>query len=169
VVVRARDRDDLADADRAERLLVGTLELRRVVDAADADDDALAGHETRDALDGADRARVGERDRRALEVATASLLPLTLRISSSYAARKPAKSMVSASRSTGRRACGCRRLRDVDGEAHVDVLVAHERGLPSVPVVNVLFMFGTVSAIARTIAQPMRCVKLTLPCPLRLR
>ena len=56
VVVGAGDRDDLADAERAERVLVGTLELGRVVDAAHADDDALAGHEPRHALDGADGA-----------------------------------------------------------------------------------------------------------------
>ena len=61
VVVGAGDRDDLADAERAERALVGALELGRVVDAADADDDALAGHQPRHALHGADGARVGER------------------------------------------------------------------------------------------------------------
>ena len=33
VVVGAGDRDDLADAERAERALVGALELGRVVDA----------------------------------------------------------------------------------------------------------------------------------------
>ena len=60
VVVRARDRDDLADAERAEVRAVGALELGRVVDAPDADDDALARHQPRHALDGADGAGVGE-------------------------------------------------------------------------------------------------------------
>ena len=85
---------------------------------------------------------------------TASLLLFTLRMRSSYAARNPAKSSVSASRSTGttrvRRAVG---LVDVDGEAHVDVLgLRTRRGLPSAPSANVLFMFGTASAMARTMA-----------------
>ena len=101
VVVRAGDRDDLADAERAEGPLVGALELGRVVDGADADDHALAGHQPRHALDRADRAGVGQRDRGALEVADRQLVALTLRIRSSYAARKPAKSSVSALRSTG--------------------------------------------------------------------
>ena len=61
VVVGAGDRDDLADAERAEVGAVGALELGRVVDAADADDDALARHQPGHALDGADGARVGER------------------------------------------------------------------------------------------------------------
>ena len=43
------------------------------------------------------------------------------------------------------------------------------RGLPSAPAAYALFMFGTASAMARTTAKPMRWVKLTLPCPLRLR
>ena len=60
VVVGARDRDDLAHAERAEVGAVGALELGRVVDAADADDHALARHQARHRLDGADRARVGE-------------------------------------------------------------------------------------------------------------
>ena len=55
VVVGAGDRDDLADAERAEVATVGALELGRVVDAADADDDGLAGHQPRHRLDGADR------------------------------------------------------------------------------------------------------------------
>ena len=68
VVVRAGDRDDLADAERAEVATVGSLELGRVVDAADPDDHALPGHQPGHRLDGADRAGVGERDVGALEV-----------------------------------------------------------------------------------------------------
>ena len=60
VVVRAGDRDDLADAERAEVGAVGALELGRVVDAPDADDHALARHQPRHALHGADRAGVGQ-------------------------------------------------------------------------------------------------------------
>ena len=62
MVVRRRDRDDLADAELAEGALVGALPLGGVVDGADADDHALAGHEARHRLDRADRAGVGERD-----------------------------------------------------------------------------------------------------------
>jgi hypothetical protein len=43
------------------------------------------------------------------------------------------------------------------------------RGLPSRPSTYVLFIAGTESAIARTMAHPMRWVKLTLPWPLRDR
>ena len=57
VVVGGGDRDDLRHAELGERALVGGLVLGRVVDRADADDDALAGHEPRHRLHRADRAR----------------------------------------------------------------------------------------------------------------
>ena len=78
MVVGARDGDDLGDAERRQVLAVGTFELCGVVDAADADDDALAGHQPRHALHRADRARVGERDVGALEVVDGELVGLDL-------------------------------------------------------------------------------------------
>ena len=74
VVVGARDRDDLADAERAEIATVGSFELCRIVDAADADDHGLAGHQARHRLNGADPAGVGEADVRALEVVDGQLV-----------------------------------------------------------------------------------------------
>ncbi len=84
---------------------------------------------------------------------TCSLLVLTLRTSSSYAARNSTKLSVSASRITGttrvrlpsdlatstarpRLTCGLRTM----------------RGLPSLSSTNVLFMTGAASAMARTTA-----------------
>ena len=74
VVVGARERDDLADADLGERLRVGAFVLGRVGDRADADDHALAGHEARHRVQRADRARVRERHRRAREVVDRQLV-----------------------------------------------------------------------------------------------
>ena len=69
VVVRRGQRHDLADRVAGQGLLGGALVLRRVVHRADADDRALALHQPRHGVVGADRARVGQADRGALEVA----------------------------------------------------------------------------------------------------
>ena len=63
VVVGARERHDLAHAELGERLRVGALVLGRVADRADADDEALARHQPRHRVHGADRARVRDRAR----------------------------------------------------------------------------------------------------------
>ena len=68
VVVGAGQRDDLADRVAVERLGARALPLGGVLQRADADDRALALHEPRHGVDGADGAGVGEGDRRALEV-----------------------------------------------------------------------------------------------------
>ena len=68
VVVGVRERGDLAHAELGEGRGVGALVLRRVADRADADDEALARHQPRDRVDGADHARVGDRARGAGEV-----------------------------------------------------------------------------------------------------
>ena len=49
------------------------------------------------------------------------------------------------------------------------VSLTTRRGLPSSPVVKLLRIAGTASVIARTMAYPMKWVKLTLPNPERLR
>ena len=51
-----------------ERLLAHPAELGRVLHRADADDRALARHQPRHRVVGADRARVGQADRGAGEV-----------------------------------------------------------------------------------------------------
>jgi hypothetical protein len=68
VVVRGGDRHDLRDPEVGQRLGVGPLEGGRDVEPPDADDHALARHESGHRLDGADRAGVGERDGGAGEV-----------------------------------------------------------------------------------------------------
>ncbi len=62
VVVGRRDGDDLRHAEGGQRGGVGTLELGGEAERADADDRALARHQPRHRLHGADRARVGEAD-----------------------------------------------------------------------------------------------------------
>ncbi len=62
VVVGRRDRDDLRQAEVGQRVGVGGLVLRRVVDRADTHDEALAGHEPRHRLHGADGSGVGQAD-----------------------------------------------------------------------------------------------------------
>ena len=68
VVVGRGQRHDLADREPRERVRRGALELGGVLHRADADDRALAGHQPRHRVHGADRARVGQADRRAGEV-----------------------------------------------------------------------------------------------------
>ena len=74
VVVGRADRDDLGDPEVGERDGIGGLPLRGVVEAAHADDEALAGHEARHRLLRADRARVREAHRGADEVVGAELV-----------------------------------------------------------------------------------------------
>ena len=78
VVVGARDGHDLAHTERAESALIAALELGRVIDAANANDDALARHQARHALHGADGAWVRERDGGALEIGDGELVRLDL-------------------------------------------------------------------------------------------
>ena len=68
MVVGRRERDELAEAHLGDPLLAGALELGRVLHGARADDRALAAHEARHRVHGADGAGVGQRDRDAREV-----------------------------------------------------------------------------------------------------
>ena len=74
VVVGARERDGLAHADLGEGLRIGTFVLGRVRDRTDTDDHALAGHQPRNGMQGADRARVRQRNRGAREVVDGELV-----------------------------------------------------------------------------------------------
>ena len=130
VVVRARDRDDLGDAQRREVLAVGALELGRVVDAADADDDPLAGHQPGHALHRADRAGVGERDVGALEVVDRELVRLDLAddlLVGGEELGEVHRAGVLDDRDDER--AGAVALVDVDGETHVDGVVDDEATL----------------------------------------
>ncbi|MBG9885547.1 hypothetical protein ABE10_02880, partial [Bacillus toyonensis] len=74
VIVGARQGDGLPDAESVQRLLAGPLELGGILEGAGADDAALPLHQPRHGVDGADAARVGERDRGAGEVARRELV-----------------------------------------------------------------------------------------------
>ena len=68
VVVGRCQRDNLADAEFGDALLAGALELRRQFHRADANDGALACHQSRHRVHGADGPRVGQRDGDAGEI-----------------------------------------------------------------------------------------------------
>ena len=78
VVVGGGDGDDLGNTQRGQGSLVGPLELCRIIDRADTNDDALTGHQPRHALYRTDGARVGEADGRALEVGDLKFVLLDL-------------------------------------------------------------------------------------------
>ena len=154
VVVGARDRDDLGDAERRQVAAVGALELGRVVDGADADDDALAGHQARHRLHGADGARVGERHAGALEVGDGELVAADLADDLLVGDQEAGEveRLGVAEDGHDERACAVA-LVDVDREAHVDVLVLDEPWLAVGTLQeHVVHVAGTASAIARTTA-----------------
>ncbi len=68
VIVGRGERHRLADRQPGEGLLGRALERRRVLHRADADDAALARHQPRHAVHGADRAGIGDGEGRGLEV-----------------------------------------------------------------------------------------------------
>ena len=74
VVVGARERHRLLDAERPQRGLVGVREARREADRAGGNDRALARHQPRNRRDGADAAGIGQRDRRAAEFVRSELV-----------------------------------------------------------------------------------------------
>ena len=68
VVIGRRDREDLGHGIAVERLVARALPLGGVLERPDADDRALALHQPRHRVHGADRAGVGEGDSGPLEV-----------------------------------------------------------------------------------------------------
>ena len=130
VVVGARDRDDLADAERAEVAPVGPLELGRIVDAADADDHGLAGHQPWHRLDGADTAGVGEADVGALEIVDGQLVGVDLANDLLVGGEEPVEvervALADDRHQEGAAAVG---LLLVDCQAHVDVRVLDQSRL----------------------------------------
>ena len=128
MVVGARERDDLADADLGERLRVGAFELDRVGDRADADDRALARHQARHRVHRADRARVGDRHRRAGEVVDRELV--RARLADQLLVRGVERGEVERVRALDVRDEQRARavvLLQVDREAEVHVRVPHDR------------------------------------------
>ena len=130
VVVGGADRDDLRHAEVGQRDRVGGLALGRVVERPHADDDALAGHQPRHGLDGADRAGVGEGDRGPAEVVGGELVGPDLADQVLVGAPEgPEVERVGVADDRDHERAAAVALLDVDGEAQADVLVAHDPGL----------------------------------------
>ncbi len=68
MVVGVGQRRDRAQPELGDGVRVGALVFAGYADRADAQDEALAGEQTRDGMHRADRPRVGDRARRAREV-----------------------------------------------------------------------------------------------------
>ena len=131
MVVGRRERDDLADAEPGDRAGIGALVLGRVVDRADADDGALAGHEPGDGVDGADRPRVGQRHRGAGEVRGRDLAGADpaddVLVGGEVAVEVEGVGRLDVGDEQAVRTVG---LADVDGQSQVDVGMADDARLP---------------------------------------
>ena len=130
VVVRRGQRQDLGDRVARQRLLRGALPLGRVFDRPDPDDGALALHQSRDRVDGADRARVGEADGGAGEVVDHELAGP--RPADDVLVGRPELREVHGVRALDGRheeLAGAVGLGQVDGQAEVDVLGLDQGGL----------------------------------------
>ncbi len=130
VVVGGRDRHDLRHTQVGERPFVGGLILGREVDRADPDDDALAGHEPRHRLHGADRPGVRQRDRGPLEVVEGQLVRAHLAdevlVRGDELGERHLLGGLHDGHHEGAAAVG---LLDVDGDPQVQVLVADDSRL----------------------------------------
>ena len=129
VVVRRREHEHLRHAELGERRGIGPLIRRRIVEGADADDRALARHQARHRLNGADRAGVGEADGGAGEVVGRDLVRAHL--ADELFVRAPERTEVERVRISDHRDEQRARavaLLEVDGDAEPDVLVAHDAG-----------------------------------------
>ena len=130
VVIGRGQRDGLADRQPGHGLLGRALVGGRVLHRADADDAALAGHQPRHRVLGADRARVGQPDRGAGEVLDGQLAAAGP--ADHVLVGHPELAEVHALRGLDR---GHQQLarpvlgRHVDGQAQVDVLRLDQRGL----------------------------------------
>ena len=124
VVVGRGDHDDLRHAEVGEGGGIGAVVRGRVVDRADADDGALAGHEPRHRLLRADRAGVGEADGGAAEVVGRELVRAHL--ADEVLVRAPEATEVEGVGALDHRHQQRARpvgLLEVDGDAEPDVLV----------------------------------------------
>ncbi len=130
VVVGARERHDLPDAQLGQRLRIGALVLGRVDDRADADDHALSGHEARHRVHRADRAGVGDRHRRAAQVVRSELVVARAThevfVRGVEAREVEGVGLLDVGDDQRARAVG---LLEVDREPEVDVFVVHDARL----------------------------------------
>ncbi len=130
VVVGAGERDRLADPEGRERLLAGPLELGGVLQGTGADDRALPAHQAGHRVHGADAARVGQRDRGALEVRGGELVRACaadqILVGGQVLGEAHRVSALDARHEQGPGAVG---LGDVDRDAEVHVRGGDRRGL----------------------------------------
>ena len=130
VVVGRGDRHHLRQAEVGEGGRVGAGVGRGVVERADADDEALAGHEAGHRLHGADGAGVGERHGDAGEVVRGQLVGAHLADEVLVGGVEPVEvegvGLLDAGHEQRAAAVA---LLDVDGEAEAEVVVAHDVGL----------------------------------------
>jgi hypothetical protein len=130
VVVGAGQREDLAHRVAVDRLAAGALPLGGVLERTDADDRALALHEPRHRVVRADGPRVGQADRRALEVLDGQLAAASL--ADDVLVGGPEVDEVHRLRALDvghQELAGSVRLGHVDGQAEVDVCRRHEHWL----------------------------------------
>ena len=163
VVVGAGQRGDLADAVLGEGLVAHPGVGRRVLHRADADDRALPGHQARDGVHRADAARVGQRDRGAGVVVHGQLVAagapdhVLVRLP-----ELPEVHLLAVLDGRHDQRAGAVLLGQVDGDAEVDVLRARPGPACRRPRRRSCSSPGG-RRTARTSAQPIRWVKLTLP------
>ena len=130
VVVGRGDGDDLGRPEVGQHHRVGAAPLGREVDGAHAHDDALARHEPRHRLLGADGARVGEGDGGAREVVDGQLVGADLADDLLVGTPEgPEVEGVGVADDRHEQAAAAVGLLEVDGQAEPDVLVADDPGL----------------------------------------
>ena len=153
----------LRDAEPGDRLRVGALVLGGVADRADAEDEALTRHEARHRVDGADRAGVRDRAGGAGEVVgrdrVRADLADQLLVRGEEGGEVERVGLLDVGHEQRVRAV---RLRDVDGEAEVHVVVAHDDRL-AVDEAEARVHRRDLARQPATAANAMRWVKLTLP------
>jgi len=167
MVVGVRERGDLADAELRERRRIGTFVLRRIADRADAEDETLTGHETRDRMDRTDHAGFVIVQ---LVPAKSSGETVPRALSDEHLVRLPERGEVE--RVGLLHARDEQQVRsvaspDVDREPQVHVVVSNDDRLAVFLPYDELSTGN--SARARSTANAMRCVKLTFPAPDRAR
>ncbi len=127
VVIGGRESDCLADAQIGQRARVGRLESRREAQRADADDEALAGHEAGHRLHGPEGARVGQGHRGPGEVVRGDLVGVNLSHQLLVGADEPPEvELVGSANARHHKGPGAPRLLDIDSQSEADVMVAND-------------------------------------------
>ena len=132
VVVRGRERDDLADREPGQHRRRRGRELRGIVDRAGRDDGSLAGHQARNRSRRAERAGIRQGDRRPLEVGNLQLARAGARDDVVGGRDELAEGHLFRALDVGdEERARTVRLGDVHGQTEADLLAPDARGLPS--------------------------------------